>query len=278
MVMVVETTATQQPTTVGQVSDTNNTQNTINTASNVAASTQNEAPIIAAKNAVTALPLLSPKWLTTETDMPPKATVDCPIMPRISPVWRFGLVADAYAPLQQRNQFGVGAVVSRTLGKHWRTETGLHYQMLLGTLPNTQQSNQILYSFGKSATAYQLTPSQIHRLMLPVSLQYTHGAHLAEVGGAVHYLAGVRGTIANSTSSETQRGWVGPTGLRTWNAGVFGGYRYRITPGLVVGLRVHYLPKGIWAANYDFGSGYTTTFSDKLSGNLSIYYYFKTRK
>ncbi len=241
------------------------------------ASEQNEKHLVAN---VALLPLLLPNLVATQTFAPKPQKVDCPVIPRFSPFWRFGLVADAYAPISQRTQFGGGVVVSRAFNTHWRAETGLQYQFLQGSLPNTKNASQVQYSFGKSINLYELKPNQIHRLMLPVSLQYTHGAHMIEFGGAAHYLAGVRGNLTSADSMGTinQRGWVPTDGLRKLNVGLFTGYRYRVAPGLVVGVRVHYLPNSLWHKDYVFESGYTPTFVDKWSGNLGVYYFFKQRK
>ncbi|MEM6963412.1 MAG: outer membrane beta-barrel protein [Bacteroidota bacterium] len=164
--------------------------------------------------------------------------VGYPLIENSTPQRFIGFKAGAFVEYNFKNE---------KFAKQWSLGSELLYHFRTGNFLATKENLEVQYSFGRSTTANQLTPRNLHYVELPLYLKYHSKKTSFELGGAVSYLAGVQGTL--DQAGEKTSGLMPRFGFKKYHANILLGTYFHLSDRLRFGVRANFTPGGILDKN-----------------------------
>lgn len=158
---------------------------------------------------------------------------------------------------------GVGRQVP--FGKQFFYEVGVRGAVRMGEFSPSVRSTQLSFDFGTRQNEYQLKPSAVYSLQIPLFVGIDLNKHQLSGGVIPAFLLGVRGTseyrgglhpweIDNNTtinSNTLDRGWLDKSGFNVFALSYAVRYQYKISEGFQLGISAQYR-SGDWVGE-DYG-------------------------
>lgn len=152
------------------------------------------------------------------------------------------------------------------LNAHWMVSAGLGYAMRKGPVGIIHDHPISEYSFEMRDRGHWMTIDELHYVSIPISIHYKLNKLAVGVGYRPMGLAGARavvssydhhrtygdqGVVVHTETSNEQRGWAKPSGLRNFTHEITGMVSYQIAPHWRAVASLAYNPTG----NTDEGFG-----------------------
>lgn len=174
--------------------------------------------------------------------------------PRLSRV-KFGLQFSAmtYPNTRGDNLSFIGLAggldIAYKLKNHYYLETAVQLRRRTGTFAKVDETQVLFFSFGRSSSKFELLPSALYYLEMPLGLSRSFGFHHLEAGITTSYLLGVKGALENTQNPElvqdlikAERGWVEQDGFKKWHWDIYLGYSWQYSKKMGLQFSLNYTP------------------------------------
>ncbi|MEL6867219.1 MAG: outer membrane beta-barrel protein, partial [Bacteroidota bacterium] len=193
---------------------------------------------------------LSAALTSPELDLPYAAPIE-PFRPRRPARFQWGLsLGSLFYPGASDEYKWLGLVGGWTsryrLSRRWGLNAELLYQYRRGQFMNTNESEQVVFGFGREGTVHQLRPENLHYLQMPIYVDWRMGKHAVSAGVVPTLLTGARGELLQLTNgqltSQTKH-WIQLHGLRSFRMEFLLAYQWVLTERLGLRFRMQYSPQ-----------------------------------
>lgn len=178
--------------------------------------------------------------------------------------WAIGLHFNAafypYANADAERLIGFAGGVNFEYKLSWRynLEAALRVRQRTGTFEKVAETSVLYYGFGRSEATFNLLPSSLYYLELPLGVSRAFGVHHLEAGVVTSHLLGVQGGLKNVLNPEAAQGaiteddgWIDPDGFKKWHWNVYLQYGLHYHRNMAVTLGVYYTLGGLLDAQFD---------------------------
>lgn len=145
-----------------------------------------------------------------------------------------------------------GVDLAYKLGKKLKLETALRIRQRTGTFSKVDETEVLFFSFGRSETKFELLPSELYFLEVPLGLSRSFGFHQIETGLTTAYLLGAKGALQNTLNPELSqnlikedKGWVDENSFKKWHWDLYIGYQWRYNNKISLLLDFNFTPGSI---------------------------------